>query len=106
MKAFWHKHVRLPFQRALAEVPWFGPVVSALLVTMVVDLLTQAVTAWGGLWLGWGTVALLTLATLAFVYAYTVSESRRRGRGIRGSIFGGRRQRSRSSPGRRERRLS
>jgi hypothetical protein len=72
----------MPFRRALVEVPWFGPVVSALLVTMVVDLLTQAVTAWGGLWLGWGAVATLGLVTLAFVYAYTASESRRRGRGL------------------------
>ncbi len=80
MKTFWRKYIQTPFRRALAEVPWFGPVVSALLVTMVVDLLTQAVTTWGGLWLGWGAVIALTLGTLAFVYAYTVSESRRRGR--------------------------
>lgn len=82
MKTLWHQYIQKPSQHALAEVPWFGPVVSALLVTMVVDLLTQAVTAWGGLWLGWGAVALLTLLTLAFVHAYTVSESRRRGRGL------------------------
>jgi hypothetical protein len=82
VKTFWQRYIREPFQRALTEVPWFGPVISALLVTMLVDLLTQAVTTWGGLWLGWGLVALLTLATLTFVYAYTVSESRRRGRGL------------------------
>lgn len=80
MKTFWRKYIKTPFRRALAEVPWFGPVVSALLVTMVVDLLTQAVTTWGGLWLGWGAVIALTVGTLAFVYAYTASESRRRGR--------------------------
>ena len=82
MKTFGHKYIREPFQRALIDIPWFGPVISALLVTMLVDLLTQAVTDWGGLWLGWGVVAFLILATLLFVYAYTVSESRRRERGL------------------------
>ena len=48
MKRWWSKYVREPFLRALREVPWFGPVVSALLVTMAVDLLTQTVTTWGG----------------------------------------------------------
>lgn len=82
MKPYLRRHVKIPFQRAFIELPWFGPVVSALLVTMVVDLLTQAVTTSGGLWLGWAVVLALTAATFAFVYLYTLGESRRRVRGV------------------------
>jgi hypothetical protein len=82
MKTLWAKYVREPFLRALTEVPWFGPVVSAVLVALLVNILTEALTAWGGLWLGWGAVAVLALATVAFAHAYTVSESRRRMRGL------------------------
>ena len=82
MRSFWSKYVQEPFLRALTEVPWFGPVISAVLVALLVNILTEALTAWGGLWLGWGAVGLLALATVAFAHAYTVSESRRRGRGL------------------------
>lgn len=44
MKAFWAKYVQEPFLRALMEVPWFGPVVSAVLVAMLVNMLTEALT--------------------------------------------------------------
>lgn len=82
MKTLWSKYVREPFLRALTEVPWFGPVVSAVLVALLVNLLTEALTTWGGLWLGWGAVAVLALATVAFAHTYAVSESRRRGQGL------------------------
>jgi hypothetical protein len=82
VKRRWKEYVQGPFLRALREVPWFGPVISALLVTMMVDLLTQAVTAWGGLWLGWGVVGLLFVATVVFVYAYALSISRRTKQGL------------------------
>ena len=82
MKTLWAKYVQEPFMRALTEVPWFGPVISAVLVALLVNILTEALTAWGGLWLGWMVIAVLALATLAFVYAYAASESRRRTRGL------------------------
>ena len=78
----WSKYVREPFLRALTEVPWLGPVVSAVLVAMLVNILTEALTTWGGLWLGWAAVGVLALATMAFVYGYHVSETRRRGQGL------------------------
>ncbi|MFZ5917318.1 MAG: hypothetical protein ACOYZ7_10320 [Chloroflexota bacterium] len=80
MKPMWSKYVREPFLRALTQVPWFGPVVSAVLVALLVNVFTEALTAWGGLWLGWGAVAALAVATFTFVYAYAASESRRRAR--------------------------
>ncbi len=78
----WSKYVQEPFLRALTEVPWFGPVVSAVLVALLVNILTEALTTWGGLWLGWAAVGLLALATVGFVYGYHVSETRRRRRGL------------------------
>ena len=80
MRAIWFKYVREPFLRALAQVPWFGPVVSAVLVALLVNILTEALTAWGGLLLAWIAVAALALVTVAFVYAYAAGESRRRAR--------------------------
>jgi hypothetical protein len=82
MKTLWGKYVQEPFLRALTEVPWFGPVVSAVLVALLVNILTEALTTWGGLWLGWGAVVVLALATVAFAHTYSVSESRRRGLGL------------------------
>ncbi|HID61243.1 MAG TPA: hypothetical protein EYP49_00635 [Anaerolineae bacterium] len=78
----WSKYIREPFLRALTEVPWFGPVVSAVLVALLVNILTEALTTWGGLWLGWAVVGVLAAATVAFVYAYHLSETRRRRRGL------------------------
>jgi hypothetical protein len=82
MKTLWSKYVWEPFLRTLTEVPWFGPVVSAVLVAMLINIFTEALITWGGLGLSWGAFAILALATVAFVYAYTVSEARRRGRGL------------------------
>ena len=82
MKALWLKYVRDPFRRALIEVPWFGPVVSAVLVALLVNILTEALTAWGGLWMGVGAGGVLALATETFVYAYSIGEALRRRRGI------------------------
>jgi hypothetical protein len=82
VKALWHRYVRAPFEGALAEVPWFGPVVSAVLVALLVNVLTEALTSWGGLGLSWAAVAILAVVTLAFVYAYAASESRRRQKGL------------------------
>jgi hypothetical protein len=82
VKNFWRKYVREPFLRALTEVSWFGPVVSAVLVAILINILTEALITWGGLWLGWGAFVVLVLATATFVYAYAASEARRRGWGL------------------------
>jgi hypothetical protein len=76
------KKAREPFLQVLTEVPWFGPVVSAVLVALLVNIITEALTTWGGLWLGWAAVGVLALVTVIFVYAYARSQSRRRERGI------------------------
>ena len=82
MKKLWSKYVKEPFLRAMRQVPWFGPVVSAVLVALLVNIFTEALTAWGGLWLAWIVVAALVVATVVFVYAYAISESRRPAQGL------------------------
>jgi hypothetical protein len=82
MNKVWAKYARDPFLRALGEVPWFGPVISAVLVALLINILTEALTAWGGLWLGWGAVAGLALAAIVFVNLYSAREEKRRGEGL------------------------
>lgn len=82
MKELWSRYVQGPFSRALADVPWFGPVVSAVLVAMLVNVLTDALISWGGVALGWAAIGALALVVVAFVYAYHLSESQRRTQGL------------------------
>jgi hypothetical protein len=53
-----------------------------VLVALLVNVLAAALIAWGGVWLGWLAIVVLALAVVAFVYAYHVSESQRRERGL------------------------
>jgi hypothetical protein len=82
MRTIWSRYVGEPFRRALTEVPWFGPVISAVLVALLVNILAAALTTWGGLGLAFAAIGMLALITVAFVYAYHMSEVRRRGRGL------------------------
>lgn len=82
MKRFLAKHLVEPFLLALAEVAWFGPVVSAVLVALLVNIATEFLTALGGLWLAGGAIGLLVIATVLFVNAYTATERRRRSKGL------------------------
>lgn len=70
MKQSWINRVSEPFRETLIEVSWFGPVVSAVLVAMVVELILEALFTWGGLVLGVVGVGVLTLSTVAFVFFY------------------------------------
>ena len=70
MKQSWIKKISGPFRETLIEVPWFGPVVSAVLIAMVVELVLEALFTWGGLVLEAVGVGVLTLSTVAFVFFY------------------------------------
>lgn len=85
MKVFWAKVIREPFLRVLHDVPWFGPVISGGLVGLTVNILSTALTTWGGIWFGWGALGVLALAASGFVYAYNRREQKRR-HGIPGFI--------------------
>lgn len=78
MKSFWSDKVTGPFRQTFYEVSWFGPVVSGILVGMLVNILTTALTIWGGLWLGWGALLAMVLAAIAYVYVHFARERRRR----------------------------
>jgi hypothetical protein len=60
----------LPFRRALADVPWFGPTFSTVLIASLINVLTSSLSEWGGSALSWGFVFLLGLLTIAFVLTY------------------------------------
>ncbi|MFQ6059155.1 MAG: hypothetical protein ACE5MB_09800 [Anaerolineae bacterium] len=66
--------------RTLIEVPWFGPAVSAILVAAGVNLAYDAMKEWGGLGGAAAILGFFALLIIAFVYAYNVSEQRRRRR--------------------------
>ncbi len=53
MKAILDRWVRAPFQRAQVELPWFGPVFSAVVVALLINVLTEALTTWAGVWWAW-----------------------------------------------------
>ena len=78
MREFWRRYVQRPFGRAGREVAWFGPVVSAVLVALAVNLLTETLTAQVGMWMSWVVIGVLGLVIVAFVYGYSAREARRR----------------------------
>lgn len=78
MKQQWIRKVSEPFQETLFEVSWFGPVVSAVLVAMMVELILEALFTWGGLVLGAVGVGLLLIGTVTFVFFYHRSRQRMR----------------------------
>ncbi len=65
MKKVWNRYVREPLTRTMIGVPWFGPVVMAVLVSMIINVLTTALVQWGGLALAWITVTLAVLVVIA-----------------------------------------
>ena len=70
MKAILDRWVRAPFQRAQVELDWFGPVVSAVVVALLINVLTEALTTWAGVWWALAAVGALTLAVVGFVFVY------------------------------------
>ncbi len=82
MKQFWSKYVGEPFRETLIEVPWFGPVISAVVVAMVVEFILDGLGALGGLGLQGAAILVLTGATVTFVLLYQAATRRRRGLGL------------------------
>lgn len=70
MKKHWNRYVREPLLRTMIGVPWFGPVVMAVLVSLIINVLTTALVQWGGLALAWMVVAVAVLLATAFVVTY------------------------------------
>ncbi|GIK75184.1 MAG: hypothetical protein BroJett021_41720 [Chloroflexota bacterium] len=82
MNQWWDEWVVRPFIRTLTEVAWFGPVVIAILVSLLVNMFTEALTTWGGVAFGFLVWIFLAAITISFVYGYNWVDRRRRGRGL------------------------
>lgn len=70
MNKFLSDRVRTPFQRTLADVYWFGPTLSAVLVASLINVLTDSLSTWWGPVSGWVFVVILLVLTFIFVYSY------------------------------------
>ena len=82
MRSIWSRYVRDPFLKALTEVSWLGPVVSAVLIALLVNIISEALIAWGGLVAGVGAVIAMSVAAVVFAYGYSVADIRRRRPGL------------------------
>lgn len=78
MKSSWFKKIANPFRETQLEVSWFGPVVSAVLVAMLVELILEALFTWGGLKMGSIGVGGLAIITIVFVVFYHRSREARK----------------------------
>ena len=58
------------FARTLADVPWFAPTLSAVLVATLINVLTDTLSTFGGPLWGWVFITILILLTVGFVYSY------------------------------------
>ncbi|MCD6519485.1 MAG: hypothetical protein J7M05_06155 [Anaerolineae bacterium] len=54
--SWFKRHLWLPFGRVQRRQPWFGPVVSSVLVALVVETISQTLQDIGG---GWSSSGLL-----------------------------------------------
>jgi hypothetical protein len=70
MNKFFREKVQTPFQRTLADVPWFGPTLSAVLVATLINVLTDTLSTWGGPSFGWAFIVVLVILTFLVVYLY------------------------------------
>jgi hypothetical protein len=72
------RFVRVPFVRALQDIPWLGPVISTVLVAMTLSLLYDWLKEIGGLLTATAVIIVLAGITLLVVYIYTIVTRRRR----------------------------
>lgn len=80
MKSFLSSWLCNPFRRAMRDLPWFGPAVSAVLIALTVNVLTETLTALGGPKLGWAAVLILFLTAFGVVYFYDRVQRRKEAR--------------------------
>jgi len=69
MKKFITDKIIDPFLRTLADVPWFGPTLSAVLLATIINVLTNTLSAWGP-WYGWVFIIVLVIVAAVVVISY------------------------------------
>lgn len=75
MKTNWPKNIGTAVRRVLADVPWFGPTVSAVLIASLINVLTSSLfEASAGI--AWGFIGALVVLALGFMYFYNMSYNR------------------------------
>lgn len=72
------RYIRAPFARARQNIPWLGPVISTVLITMTISLLYDWLKEIAGLPGAAGLIASLAGLTLLVVYGYNLHTRRRR----------------------------
>ena len=69
MKKFFDSLIN-PFQRTLADVPWFGFILSAVVVASLINVLTNSLSELGGSLYGWIFIGALLVGIILYVVNY------------------------------------
>jgi hypothetical protein len=72
MKSWFIEHVYRPFIRTQMVMPWFGPVFTTVLLALSVNVLSTALTTWGGV--GWSLAVMAVLMAAMVLYARAISD--------------------------------
>jgi uncharacterized membrane protein YeaQ/YmgE (transglycosylase-associated protein family) len=56
-----------PFLHAVQEIPWFGPVISGVIVALLVNTLSTTLTELFGLWGAWIVMLVIGVVLVVFV---------------------------------------
>ena len=75
MKNFFSRLISDPFRRAIG-LPWFGPTLSAVLLALMVNVLTDTLITLGGPLYGWLAVLVLFMAAILVIYAYHLQQKK------------------------------
>ena len=67
-----------PFLRAVQEIPWFGPVISGVIVALLVNTLSTTLTELFGLWGAWIVMIVIGVLLVVFVASYQTGVTQRR----------------------------
>lgn len=81
-RGIFYQYIQEPISRATLELPWFGPVFSAVFVAMAVNVVTDTLTAMGNVRLAWLVVLALLAGLVVFANAYSWRERQRRAEGM------------------------
>lgn len=73
----WNRWVKRPFLRAIFELPWFGPLVSGVVLAMILNMISEVLAdLWGVTGVAVAVFGMLVLIFL-IVYAYYIFSERK-----------------------------
>ena len=65
--SWWKRFISDPLITSLSQVPWFGFVLTTILVAAMVNLATSVIVTWAGI--GWALAVLAAAMVLTLVFA-------------------------------------